>query len=156
MSRKKSTSSPAEPHDAEEFGDSALSRKQVLEVVRKKDSLDEADLRGTDLSGICFDGMSLAFAKFGEANLSRSSFKGADLRGASFFSANLKDVCLDGANLEDADLDYAQLDGVTLHNAKIRKALFPTKRLSLADVRASVATGVRLRMDAYSPTEDED
>ena len=141
MSRKKSTSSPAEPHDAEEFGDSALSRKQILEVVRKKESLDEADLRGTE---------------FGEANLSRSSFKGADLRGASFFSANLKDVCLDGANLEDADLDYAQLDGVTLHNAKIRKALFPTKRLSLADVRASVATGVRLRMDAYSPSEDED
>ena len=112
------------------------------------------DARGNWNPG--FDGMNLAFAKFGEANLSRSSFKGADLRGASFFSANLKDVCLDGANLEDADLDYAQLDGVALHNAKIRKALFPTKRLPLTDIRTSVATGVRLRMDAYSPSEDED
>ncbi len=155
MSRKKSIP-PTEPHDPEEFGDAALPRKQVMEMIRRRDSFEDADLRGADVSGLVFDGLNLAQAKFAEANVSRSSFKGAELTGASFFGANLREVCFDGANLEEADLDYANLDGATLLGAKIRKALFPTRKVSLTDVRASVATGVRLRMDPFLPGDDED
>ncbi len=154
MSRKKPTST--EPHDPEEFGDAALTRKQVVEMIRRRDSLAEADLRGADMSLLCFDGLDLSYAKFAEANLLRSTFRGSNLTGASFFSANLKEVCLDGANLEEADLDYANLDGVTLHNAKVRKAIFPSKKLSATDVRNAVATGARLRMEPFAPGDDDE
>lgn len=155
MSRKKSNQ-PSLPTDPEEFGDAALGRKQVIEMIRRRDSFRDADLRGSDVSGLVFDGLNLAQAKFAEANLMRCSFKDADLTGASFFGANLRDVCLDGANLEEADLDYANLDGVTLLGAKIRKALFPTRKVTLVDVRASVATGLRLRMEPFLPGDDDD
>ncbi len=155
MSRKKSIP-PREPPDPEEYGDAALSRKQVMEMVRKKDSFEDADLRGADLSGLCFDGLNLTQAKFAEANLMRSTFRGANLTGTSFFGANLRDVCLDNANLEEADLDYANLDGATLHNAKIRKALFPTRKLTLAEIRVSVATGSRLRMEPFAPGDEDE
>lgn len=155
MSRKK-LMPPSEPPDPEEYGDAALNRKQVMEMVRKKESFQDADLRGADLSGLCFDGLNLVQAKFAEANLSRSTFRGSNLMGTSFFGANLRDVCLDNANLEEADLDYANLDGVTLHNAKIRKALFPTRKLTLAEIRSSVATGVRLRMEPFAPGDDDE
>lgn len=156
MSRKKSSPIAGEPHDPEEFGDSALNRKQVLELLRRKESLDDADLRGTDLSGVVFDGASMRQAKFAEATLTRASFKGTDLRGASFFAANLKDACFDGANLEEADLDYAFLDGVTVQGAHVRKALFPTRKLPLADVRAAVVSGARLRMEPFGPDDDDE
>lgn len=155
MSRKKSLSS-SEPHDPEEFGDAALARKQVVEMIKRRDSFQDADLRGSDLNGLVFDGLNLAQAKFAEANLMRCSFRGADLTGASFFGANLRDACLDGANLEEADLDYANLDGATVLGAKIRKALFPTRKLPLADVRAAVASGSRLRMEPFQPGDDEE
>lgn len=155
MSRKKSIP-PTEAPDPEEYGDAALGRKQVVEMIRKRESFEDADLRGADLSGLSFDGLTLVQAKFAEANLTRSTFRGANLTGASFFGANLRDVCLDGANLEEADLDYANLDGVTLHNAKIRKALFPTRKVTLADVRAAVANGARLRMEPFAAGDDEE
>lgn len=156
MSRKKSSPIAGGSPDPEEFGDTALNRKQVLDLLRRKESLDDADLRGTDLSGVVFDGASLRQAKFAEANLTRASFRGADLRGASLFAANLKDACFDGANLEDADLDYAFLDGATVHGAQVKKALFPTRKLPLADVRAAVASGARLRMEPFGPDDDDD
>ncbi|MSP54359.1 MAG: pentapeptide repeat-containing protein [Myxococcales bacterium] len=155
MRRKKSTSS-SQPTDPEEFGDAALSRKQATEMIRRGDSFRDADLRGSDVSGLVFDGLNLAQAKFAEANLMRCSFKDADLTGASFFGANLRDACLDGANLEEADLDYANLDGVTLLGARIRKALFPTRKVSLVDVRAAVASGGRLRMEPFLPGDEDD
>ena len=154
MSRKK-TMPPSEPQDPEEFGDAALGRKQVVEMIRRRDSFQDADLRGSDVSGLIFDGLDLTQAKFAEANLSRCSFKGADLTGASFFGANLRDVCLDGANLEEADLDYANLDGATLLGAKTRKAIFPARKLTPADIRAAVASGARLRMEPFLPGDDE-
>lgn len=131
-----------------------LNRKQVQEMIRKKESLVEADLRGCDLNAIAFDGLDLSFAKFAEANLSRSTFRGCNLTGASFFAAALKDATLDDANLEEADLDYAWLDGVSLKGAKIRKAIFPLKKIALEDVKESVRSGKRLRMEPMSLDDD--
>lgn len=156
---KRKTPAPADSlldSDREDFSSGRpLTRKQVIEMIRRKETLEEADLRGCDLVGISFDGVSLKFAKFAEANLSRCSFRQSDLEGASFFGANLKDASLEGANLEDADFDYANLDGVTFLNAKTKKAIFPLRRLPLEAIRESVRTGKRVHMEAM-PLEEED
>ena len=142
--------------DKEDFSTGRpLTRKQVLEMIRRKEGFEEADLRGCDLVGIAFDGANLARAKFAEANLSRCTFKGAILVGASFFGANLKDCSLEDANIEDADFDYANLDGVTFRGAKIRKAIFPIRRIPLKDIQDSVRTGKRVQMEAMPLDEDE-
>ena len=132
-----------------------LTRKQVVEMIRKRESFVEADFRGCDLAGMSFDGLDLTNAKFAEANLSRCSFKGANLSGASFFGASLKEASLEEATLEAADFDYANLDGVTFKGARFRKAIFPYKRLPMEQIRASIQGGQRVRMDA-SGLVDED
>ncbi len=158
MSRRKSPSS-AEPDadtDRDDFqGARALTRKQVLDMIKRKESLVEADLRGCDLSAIAFDGVDLSYAKFAESNLSRSTFRGSTLIGASFFSANLKDASFEEANLEEADFDYANLDGVTLRGAQVRKAMFPYRRVSAEAVREAVRTGKRLTMETAPPEDDD-
>lgn len=161
MTRRK-TPPPAEPDsllldpDKEDFSSARpLTRKQVQEMVRRKESLVEADLRGCDLAGMAFDGVDLSRAKFAEANLSRCTFKGATLVGGSFFGANLKDASLEEANLEDADFDYANLDGCTFRGAKIRKAIFPLRRVPLKDIQESVRSGRRVQMEALPLDEDD-
>ena len=158
MTKRKSSPKASElihELDKDEFSAGRpLNRKQVQEMIRKKESLIEADLRGCDLNAINFDGLDLSFAKFAEANLSRSTFRGCNLTGASFFAAALKDATLDEANLEEADLDYAWLDGVSLKGAKIRKAIFPLKKILLEDVKESVRSGKRLRMEPMSLDDD--
>lgn len=159
MSRRKSTPPPEASDldsDRDDFqGARALTRKQVLDMIKRKESLVDADLRGCDLSTVAFDGVDLSYAKFAEANLARCSFRGAQLTGASFFGANLKDASFEEANLEEADFDYANLDGVVLRGAKIRKAMFPYRRVTADAVRESVRSGKRLVMES-APVEDED
>jgi uncharacterized protein YjbI with pentapeptide repeats len=160
MKRKQNPPSPpadsANDPDREDFSAGRpLARKQVLEMIRKKESFLDADLRGCDLVGLVFDGVDLSRAKFAEANLSRCSFRGSNLTGASFFAATLKDATLEDANLEEADFDYANLDGVCFRNAKIRKAVFPLRKLPLEQIRESVRTGARVRMEALALDEDE-
>ena len=77
MSRRKTPSSepPELDPDRDDFqGARALTRTQVLDMIKRKESLVEADLRGCDLAGVVFDGVDLSYAKFAEANLSRCSF----------------------------------------------------------------------------------
>lgn len=141
--------------DRDEFGAGRpLTRKQVVEMLRRHESLAEADLRGADLSGVCFDGARLVNAKFADANLSKATFRNATLVGASFFGANLKDAVLDGADLEESDFDYAYLDGVTLKGAKTRKAIFPRKRISPDTIREAVRSGSRLEMEPMAIDDD--
>lgn len=157
MNRRKPTAKPPEPPevDRDDFAARPLNRKQVQEMIRKRERLVDADLRGCDLSGLNFDGLDLSMAKLGEANLSRATFRNAVLRGTSFFGASLKDATLEDCDLEDADFDYAWLDGVSLRGAKIRKAIFPLRRLSLVEIKESVRSGKRLKMDPIH-VEDED
>lgn len=133
----------------------SLSRKQVVDMLRRGESFEEADLRSADLAGVCFDGLNLSNAKFAEANLQRASFRGANLTGASFWSANLREASLEGARLEETDFDYCNLDGVNFKDAKIRKATFPVKRLPLEMIQRSVRTGQRVKMEPLGH-EDED
>ena len=113
-------------------------------MLRKNGNLEHLDLRGADLSGVSFDG----------ANLARCSFRGADLSGASMWNANLKDACFDDAILEDADLDCANIDGCSFKNARIRKTIFPTPRLSLHQVQDSLRTGAKIKLEKKSQDDD--
>ncbi len=155
MSKKKNSDTD-DDFDREDFAElRTLTRKQVLDMLRRGESLEDADLRGLDLSGVTFDGANLTNAKLGETNLQRASFKGSTLVGASFWNANLREASLEGANLEEADFDYCNLDGVTFKDAKVKKAIFPVKRLPVEHVQRSVRTGERVRMEPMRH-EDED
>ena len=148
MSRKR-------PLPDDDFGDApeSLTRKQVQEAIRKRQSLIDADMRGLDLSHLVFDGMNLSRTKFADAVLTGCSFKAADLTFASFWNADLSDCNFETANLENADFDYANLNGATLKGARIKKALFPLSFVPLATIHESVRSGARIRMDA-PPDED--
>ena len=125
---------------------SAMTKKQVIDCIQRKRSLVAADLRGVDLSGLCFDDMDLRGAKLAECNLARATFRRANLQSASLWNTDCKDACFDYANLESVDFDYSNLDGATLRQAKVRKAIFPLSNLSLEEVKRSVSLGTRLRM----------
>ena len=146
---------PVDPERDDANHGRTINRKQLLEMNRRKQKFDDADFRGCDLSGIAFDGLDLTNAKFAESNLSKCSFRGANLTGASFFGASLKDASLEEALLEETDFDYAWLDGVTFRGAKIRKAVFPLKRLSLDTIRESVRTGKRVAMEPFALDDEE-
>lgn len=130
-----------------------LTRKQVAEKLRRKESLADADLRGLDLSGTSFDDADLVRAKLGAADLSRCTFRRANLTGASLWNANLQDATFERANLEDADLDQANLDGVSLLGARVRRTIFPTDRLPMDRIRESVRVGRRLVMEKREPED---
>lgn len=131
-----------------------LTKKQIVDLLGRGQSLADADMRGIDLAGVCFDGADLRRVKLADCNLSRATFRGADLAAASLWNSDCKDACFDRANLEEADLDFCNLDGCTFHEAKIRKAILPFARLPLEEVQASVRTGKRVRMEMRALEED--
>jgi uncharacterized protein YjbI with pentapeptide repeats len=133
--------------DAESSSPVSLTKKQVLDRLRRGESFVEADLRGLDLSGVCFDECDLSYAKMADCVLCRCSFRGADLRGSSMWQADLRDANFTSANLDDADLDMANLDGVILFKAKIRRTLFPLDRLPMDRIQDSIRSGRRVMMD---------
>lgn len=151
--KKTGTTSP--PADRDDDEARTLTRKQVLDLLRRGESFEECDLRSIDLAGVNFDGVNLMNAKFGEANCAKASFRGANLTGASFWNANLREATLDGANLEEADFDYCNLDGVSFRDAKIKKAIFPYKRLSVEAIQRSVRTGERVKMEPMRHEEED-
>lgn len=123
-----------------------LTKKQVTDMLAKGTSLCDVDLRGVDLSGLCFDHADLRMAKLGQCNLSRATFRGTNLAYASFWQADCKDACFDGAILEEVDFDLTNLDGCTFRNARIRKSIFPVPKINLDDIAKSVRTGARIQM----------
>ncbi len=125
----------------------SLTKKQVMDRLRRGESLADADLRGLDLSGTCFDSCDLSYAKMAECTLSRCTFRSANLSGASMWQADLRDTNFTSANLDDADLDMTNLDGAILYKAKIRRTLFPLDRLPMERIQDSIRSGRRLVMD---------
>lgn len=123
-----------------------LTKKQVVDHIAKGLPLHDADLRGVDLSGVCFDGGDLTRAKLAECNLARATFRGTNLTAASLWHADCKDACFDEAILEETDMDLSNLDGATFRNAKIRKTMFPFSRVSIDQIKRSVRTGRKVEV----------
>jgi len=127
-----------------------LNKKQVLDHITRGASLADTDMRGQDLAGVKFDGIELARAKLAECNLSRASFRECDLTAASLWHSDCKDAIFDGALLDETDMDFANIDGCTFRSAKVRKAILPNSRQTLAQVLDSVRTGKKVRMSRRS------
>ena len=83
-----------------------------------------ADLRWTDLRGVCLIGADLRWAKLRDVNLRGADFswadlRGADLRGADLRGADLIEADLRGADLRDADLSNANLGWADLRGVNL-------------------------------------
>jgi len=122
----------------------SLSRQQVQIVLKKEKSLIGCDLRGLDLSGLCFDDANLKSCKLAEANLSECSFNGANLTKASLWKANLKNAKLDNAVLTEADLEWSNLDGCSFFGAQIARAILPLQYVTLEQLHESISSGKKI------------
>ncbi len=113
------------------------SLKECIELaVKKKVSLEEADLRGANLCKANLEGADLRGAYCPNANLEganlkntnfnttiiRTSLKGANLKEANFEGANLEEVYLKGANLKGADFTDAIFSSDEIKNDCIQKS----------------------------------
>ncbi len=127
-----------------------LSKRQILDTLNRGESLSGADMRSLDLSGVCFDGADLSYAKLANCNLARATFRGANLSGTSLWHADCKDAVFDEALLEESDFDFTNLDGSTFRAARVKKTIFPNLQATLAEVRNSVRTGKKIRLDRRS------
>ncbi len=99
-------------------------REDVLKLLAKGQSFENAKLKGIDLSKLDFRGADLRGAQFRYSDL-----RGADLRGADLRGANLRHVNLSGSNLCEADLrgtdfGHADIRGVNFTGARLKGAKF--------------------------------
>ena len=104
----------------------------VVEAVKNKISLYNADLHGADLHGAdlhdadlyraCLSGADLCGADLSDANLLKADLRCADLRCANLNRANLNCANLDCADLSDASLQRAYLCETDLCRAHLNGA----------------------------------
>ncbi|MEA3547740.1 MAG: pentapeptide repeat-containing protein [Thermodesulfobacteriota bacterium] len=114
-----------------------LAQSKLIDGMYPVIALNDADLRGVDLSGLYLWGENLVGADLREANLQDATLakaflmggdlRDADMRGtrllhARLTHARLEDADLRGANLIDADLENTRLTG-----AKLKGALYSEK-----------------------------
>jgi hypothetical protein len=92
-----------------------MTREQIL---KNKNNLQGADLRGVNLRGADLRGANLRGANLGLADLCAATLSGADLSGADFCGANLYAADLCHTDLRDADLCGANLYAADLCGAK--------------------------------------
>lgn len=130
-----------------------MKRIPGVEADEVKIDLQDANLAGFDLSGLCFDG-----AWFNEAELSRTNFFGSAMQRAVFFKSNLRKATLSAVQLQHAvfnaaEMQMADLSASKFHNAKFDGALMQgtyisdavvneTTSLSLADLRGAALHNV--------------
>jgi uncharacterized protein YjbI with pentapeptide repeats len=135
------------------------SKEQVLEKVRKGESLERADLKDldldrglfenanlerADLEGVMLEAGLLRKANLSCANLREAYLANADLREANLQKADLEGANLDGANLSFADLSYANLDGANLEGANLNGAHLSYAQLGLANLGGASLEGAQL------------
>ncbi len=101
-------------------------RNHVQEKIARGESLERADLRQVDLSGL---------------DLSGTSFRRADLRGANFEKCVLRRVNFSAADLRETFLAHADLREAVLHNADLEGANFDGANLQDLDLSRANASG---------------
>lgn len=105
-------------------------------------NLDNADLRGMDLSGVNFykaslngtnfSGATLRETIFREAELKRANFSGAYLKCADFADANVCETVFENAEIAGADFTGAKLNWADFKNANCESTNFAGTNLSHA------------------------
>jgi uncharacterized protein YjbI with pentapeptide repeats len=117
---------------------------RVLLTGTSREQLDEAGVRGANLSGANLSGANLSGANLSGADLSGADLSGADLSGTTLFGADCVRLDLYGANLSGADLSgadllksnlsEANLSGANLSGANLQWAIFSKATLDGADL----------------------
>ncbi len=103
-------------------------------------ALEDADLRGADLSDaslhrVYLNGANLSGAFLWKSNLCGTSFNGADLSEADLSGANLNGCYLCTANLKRANLFDANLTGADLYKADLKEANLKNANIENANLR---------------------
>ncbi len=112
-----------------------LKEAKLITGFRPVIYLQDADLRGIDLSGMYLWGSNLG---------------GTDLRASNLSGATLSTAILGGADLQDADLENAQLCNAFLRYARLINANLAGANLIDADLGRTNLTGARLDAALYS------
>lgn len=146
-------SSTPEP-ESPEFASCPQDIQSALTVIGRREV--KYDVRSVDLVRVNLQGASLD-----NANLKRSELSGANLQGASLFNVNLKGSELFGANLQGASLFRANLQGASLVRANLQKAWLLSanlQRVSLtrANLRGAEIYGVNLKKAELCETNLQD
>jgi uncharacterized protein YjbI with pentapeptide repeats len=130
---------------SESIGEPIRRRKHLAAISGTKESLHNADLRGSDLSGEHLVEANMQGADLGAATLRHTQLYGAkldkaNLRGANLTGANLARATLPGADLRaavlsDAILEDADLNSATMRGAYLARSHFGGARLDTANLR---------------------
>lgn len=107
----------------------------MLAALNQGESLEGANLAGSDLSGIRLQHVKLVEANFANADLEEATLAHCDLWRADFTGARLARADLSRAMLMETIFDNANLENATLDGAYLRATSF----------RRSVLAGVSLR-----------
>jgi hypothetical protein len=100
---------------------------------------DEApDLRGLNLEGERFSGVSLTEQDFRRAILRKAEFIDCDLTGANFADADLTAANFKGAKLENVDFSNANLSRANFYQAQLIGAAFVRANLYFTNFRESM------------------
>ncbi|MCE5334936.1 MAG: pentapeptide repeat-containing protein [Desulfobacteraceae bacterium] len=128
--------------------------------------LEEADLRGADLSNANLRRALLKGANLERANLHSAILMGTNLEGANLFrvkanvanmslanlrSANLRETALVGTNLARADLEEADLDGADLEGANLQGCNLRRARLTNVNLKLASFDGADLTDAIFQP-----
>lgn len=129
-------------------------KKTVLEAVKAKVSLVQANFAGADLKNINLNDVDLTAVNFCEANLEDSSFNNACIHSAYFGFANLESVDfieadLSGSNFAEAIITYtnftaAKLNYVSFNGSIIKCSTFKYADLLDVDFKNACLKTVRL------------
>jgi uncharacterized protein YjbI with pentapeptide repeats len=89
----------------------------LLDTALADESFVSADMSGSTISDVDFEGSNLFLSIFDGAVLENVSFRGANLRSATFSQAVLRNVDFTGADLTGARLNGADMDLAALVDA---------------------------------------
>lgn len=125
-----------------EDSDEELTLEQLMERIRRKESLEGAELSSLDLNGVDLSHMNLRNAIFDEVILYKANLAYADLTGATLAGLNLQEANCEGANFSEADLSEAKLCGANLSHAVLQETDLMKADLRHANLEKVKAQGV--------------
>jgi uncharacterized protein YjbI with pentapeptide repeats len=106
----------------------------TLTRIKQHGLFASADLQDAVLKGLDLSGINLKEANLKGADLSGSSLKGADLGATNLWGANLDQANLSNTNLNKSDLRWSKMNGANLTQANLNSADLSSAQLSKADL----------------------
>lgn len=121
-----------------------LTREEVIEKVRKGESLAGKDLSALDLGNANLSGADLSGANLSRADLSISNISGSNLSGAKLMDTTLDGTTLSGANLCRTNLIRARFSNAKLIGVDLKDSDLCSANLEFADLSGADLTGANI------------